>query len=153
MKKYIFLVLPLLCSCLKGFHQNTPKAGETWQLQSKSWSDSVNGNGSETPDPSAKVDLVLYLDSTYITELNGVTVSQGTYTLFTSVPMILQLNEFLPTGIFVPDSTAAFTAPNGETEYIPNYFIMFYGAANTLTLTGQPSTGGYVTYNFSFAGL
>ena len=154
--KYILIVLPLLCSCMKGFHQNTPKAGETWQLLSKTWSYPAGGNGSETSDPTAQVALVLHMDGTYITELNGQTVSQGSYTVTTSVPMILRLNQFLPTGIFVPDSTAVFTGPNGLQEYIPNYFIMYYGgAANsiTLTLTGQPSTGGYVTYNFSFAGL
>jgi hypothetical protein len=103
-----------------------------------------------TPSGDSSVLLVLNPDGTYSTDLNGVTVSHGTYSITTDTSyyseQILQLNDFKTTGLF---NLFTLYQIGSNNQVISEYDGLYMNISNdTLTLSSPPTPGGFIAYTF-----
>src|SRR5436309_11632504 len=109
MKNILFFVLAfivVLGACRKsGLNSSSlDSAGTTkWQLVQKNWAVGAS-YGIMVPAKDSPVVLALNSNSTYVSLLNGKTISQGDYSITTDTTVyhrqVLELNNFNTTGIF-----------------------------------------------------
>ncbi len=141
-----------LFSCNKDNPEN--KSSDTglvvnWQLRQKSWSIGPSYNVIK-PSVDSSVLLILNRDSSFVSELNGIVVSQGSYSIQEQPnyrsDSIFQLNNFKTTGIF-----SLFTlyeiGNNGQVISTYDGFTMTI-SHDTLSLASAITPGGNESYIF-----
>jgi hypothetical protein len=147
------ILFTALFSCNKDNPENkSPDTGlvGNWQLRQKSWS---IGPSYAVIKPSADSSVLLILngDSSFISELNGIVVSQGSYSIQQQPnypsDSIFQLNNFKTTGIF-----SLFTlyeiGNNGQVISTYDGFTMKI-SHDTLRLASTITPGGNESYIFT----
>jgi hypothetical protein len=153
MKGLIFLPL-ISFIALFACHKSSINSSEIntaggWQLAEKN---SVLGPYDIILKPSkdSSVLLILNSNSTYTTELNGITVSSGSYSIAPDTSdvneQVLQLNNFKTTGIF---SLFTVYELGGNNQVLSDYDGFTMKTSNdTLMLYSVTTPGGWETYTF-----
>lgn len=125
------------------------KTAGAWQLVQKNWF-LGGGSGVLTPSKDSSVLLILNTNNTYISQLNGKTISAWSYSITKDTSynnaQVLQLNNFKTTGIF-----SLFTVEElGTNNQILSVFNgLFMNISNdTLTLSSASTPGGWDSYIF-----
>ncbi len=147
----IALIALLACNKTAGIRiTGSESANDGWQLAQKLSSIAASFGVVIIPSTNSSVLLALNADNTYITELNGQIISQGTYstTIDTSYnnTKVLQLNNFITTGIFNLLPLEEFGS-NGQVLSVSDGLFMTT-SNDTLTLTSPFTPGGYISYTF-----